>query len=166
MNIFNNIESLKEADFTGFKTVEELWNNRSDIPKEKGVYVVINPDFQKPEFINPGVGGFFKNRNPNVSIEELQRNLVQDSPVVYIGKAGSSAGNATLHSRIGQYLQFGRGKKVGHWGGRLIWQFKNHRDLIFCWKLTPENDPRKIEMSLIDEYRRQYGKLPFANLAG
>ena len=113
---FNDLSSLKKNGFTGFKTIHDLWNDRSDIPKEMGVYLVINPNYKNPGFINPGVGGFFKNKNPNVSIFELEHNLVPNSLVVYIGKAGSTTGSATLYSRIGQYLRFGQSKKVGHWG--------------------------------------------------
>ncbi len=161
---FNDVNSLKENGFTGFKSVNELWNNRSDIPKERGVYLVLNPNSQNPGFINPGVGGFFKNRNPNVPIEELKRNFVPASLVTYIGKAGSTTGNATLHSRLGQYLRFGQGKKVGHWGGRLIWQLENHPDLLLCWKPTPGEEPRDLERNFISSFINQFSMLPFANL--
>ena len=163
---FNSIDSLRKNGFTGFKTVKELWNDRSDIPKEKGVYLVFNLNNKKPEYINPGVGGFFKNRNPNISLNGLENSNVTGSLVVYIGKAGSLTGNATLYSRIGQYLRFGQGKKVGHWGGRLIWQLKNHNDLLICWKPTPSEEPRNIETKLISYFRNQFGELPFANLVG
>jgi len=161
---FNNIESLKKIGFRGFKSIKQLRANRTVIPKEKGVYLVLNPDHQNTAFIFPGSGGFFKGKNPNVTVEELKRNLVPDSLTVYIGKAGSLTGDATLFSRIGQYLRFGEGKKVGHWGGRYIWQLKNHEDLIFCWMPTPDDDPREIESDLITLYTNVFGKLPYANL--
>ncbi|RLD84403.1 MAG: hypothetical protein DRJ10_01305 [Bacteroidetes bacterium] len=161
---FNSIEDLKRNGFKGFKKVNDLWNNRSDIPKEKGVYLVLDPNFNKPEYIIPGVGGFFKNRNPNVPNAELERNFVPNSLVVYIGKAGSLTGNATLHSRLGQYLRFGQGKKVGHWGGRYIWQLKKYQELIFCWKPTPGVEPRNVEVSIMNNYSDQFYMRPFANL--
>ena len=163
---FNNIEDIRRNGFTGFVTVTELWTDKSCIPRMKGVYLVIDPTFKKTEFINPGVGGFFNVKDPNVSIEELKINHVENSQVLYIGKAGSPAGQATLSSRLGQYLRFGETKNVGHWGGRLIWQLKNHRALIFCWKPTPNDDPRKIEKQLLSEYIKQFGAMPFANLVG
>tara|TARA_R110002072_G_scaffold136026_2_gene277862 strand:+ start:802 stop:1299 length:498 start_codon:yes stop_codon:yes gene_type:complete len=161
---FNNIDDLKKNGFTGFKTVKELWIDKSSIPKIKGVYLVINPTFKKTKFINPGVGGFFKGKNPNISISELKQNHVDDSQVVYIGKAGSPTGQATLHSRLGQYLRFGQTKNVGHWGGRLIWQLENHNDLLFCWKETPNDDPREIEKLLLKNFISQFQMRPFANL--
>lgn len=163
---FNDINEIKKNGFSGFKTVKELWNDKSCIPKIKGVYLVINPSFIKTEYINPGVGGFFKGKDPNVPLTELKANQVEFSQVVYIGKAGSPTGQATLDSRLGQYLRFGQTKNVGHWGGRLIWQLKNHTDLVFCWKLTPTNDPREIEKQLLNKFIMQFGKRPFANLTG
>lgn len=163
---FNNNIHLREYGFSGFKPIHKLWIDRSSIPKAKGVYLVINPSFKNTAFIDPGVGGFFKGKDPNVPIKELERNLVQGSQVVYIGKAGSPTGKATLHSRLGQYLRFGQGKKVGHWGGRLIWQLKNHSDLIFCWKVTPDEDPREVEKQLLKDFVNQFESRPFANLTG
>ena len=163
---FNDISEITENGFSGFKTVSALWIDKSCIPKIKGVYLVINPTYEKTEFINPGVGGFFKGKDPNVSLAELKSNHVKNSQVVCIGKAGSPTGQATLNSRLGQYLRFGETKNVGHWGGRLIWQLKNHSDLIFCWKPTPKEDPREVEKQLLYEYIKQFNTRPFANLTG
>jgi len=163
---FNNKEILIEAGYGGLKSIKDLWFNRTVIPIVKGVYLVINPAFQQTEFINPGVGGFFKGKDPNISISELEKNHIDDSQVVYIGKAGSPTNKATLNSRIGQYLRFGLGKNVGHWGGRLIWQLKNYENLIFCWKPTPNTDPKIIKKQLLNELINQFGARPFANLTG
>ncbi len=162
---FNSISAIKKNGFKGFKTVQELWSNRESIPKEKGVYLIIDADPEHAEFLSQGVGGYFKGKNPNVSINELALNVVSGVKVVYIGKAGSLAGKATLNSRIGQYLRFGQTKSVGHWGGRYIWQLKNHPNLIFCWKLTA-HDPREIERQLLKDFVKQHHKRPFANLTG
>ena len=161
---FNDVNKLKEYGFTGLKTVQELWLVRSSIPKMMGVYMVINPSWNKPEYISPGVGGFFKGKDPNVLLKELKVHYVENAKVVYIGKAGGNTSKATLHSRIRQYLRFGQGKNVGHWGGRLIWQIKHHQDLVFCWKPTPDKDPRQIEKELLDIFSAQFQRMPFANL--
>lgn len=117
------------------------------------------------EFINPGVGGFFKGKDPNVDIPQLKDKYV-DSTVVYIGKAGSSSSKATLFSRLGQYLGFGQTKNIGHYGGRYIWQLKNHEDLLFCWKPLNEEEPIVLEKELLSLFKEEFGKLPFANLVG
>jgi hypothetical protein len=146
--------------------VKELWINRTCIPKIKGVYLVINPSFRQAEYITPGVGGFFKGKDPNVPITMITLKEVANSQVIYIGKAGSPSGNATLNSRLDQYLKFGQTKNIGHWGGRYIWQLKNYTDLIICWKETQNEDPREVEKLLLRMFITQFGKSPFANLVG
>ena len=163
---FNSREEIEKYGFQGFRTVSELWQDKSSIPKIRGVYLIIDPNFEKIEFLSTGVGGFFKGKDPNVSISELKSNVVPKSHVIHIGKAGSPTGQATLYSRLGQYLNFGQTKNIGHWGGRYIWQIKRHSDLIFCWKPTPTDDPREIEKQLLSKYIKDFGKRPFANLTG
>lgn len=133
--------------------------------RPKVVYLVLNPSYEKPEYLEIGTGGHFKGKDPNVLIEELQRNWVENSLVVYIGKAGSETSKATLNSRLKQYFGFGQGKNVGHWGGRLIWQLKNCNDLILCWKPLSAEDPRTVENNLIKKFVSEFSQRPFANLA-
>lgn len=160
---FKNIEQIKEAGFVGFKKMKELFADNSTIPDIKGVYLILNPS-KSAEFLTVGTGGHFKGKNPNVEIDLLIKNWVDDTIVVYIGKAGKEGSGATLKSRLCQYFDFGKGKKVGHWGGRFIWQLKNSSDLLVCWKVLPDVDPRKKESQLINEFVSEYSKLPFANL--
>ena len=155
---------MKEFDFIGFETIDTLMLYEcSQVPKQKGIYFVLN---QEPSnFLQNSVGGHFKGKNPTVSINELKNNLVEDTLVVYIGKAGGSNSRATLHSRLKQYMRFGEGEPVGHWGGRLIWQLENHRELTVCYKTLANSEPREEEKKLILEFESIYGKIPFANLA-
>lgn len=160
-----NINEIKKSGFEGFKKISELKVNSTIIPKIKGVYLVLRPDNNKVEFVEKGTGGFFKNRNPNVGISELTESWIEDAQIVYIGKAGGENSSATLQSRLKQYLNFGRGKKVGHWGGRYIWQIKSIDDYIICWKELPNDEPRIIEIKLMDLFNQKFHTLPFANLA-
>ena len=60
---------------------------------------------------------------------------------------------------------FGQGKPVGHWGGRLIWQLEDAKDLIVCWKVLEKEEPREEEKKMIQAFKKQHeGKRPFANL--
>lgn len=60
---------------------------------------------------------------------------------------------------------FGQGKPVSHWGGRLIWQLEDAKDLIVCWKVLEKEEPRNVEKEMIQEFKEQHkGKRPFANL--
>lgn len=111
---FNNIDELKKVGFQGFRTMQQLFVDSSQLPAIKGVYLVLNLDKKIPSFLQVGCGGHFKGRNPNVSIEELERNWIDNTLVVYIGKAGSDNGSATLKSRLRQHFSFGQGKNVGH----------------------------------------------------
>jgi hypothetical protein len=162
---FSTIDEMKAAGFSGFVKMKDLFTDSSTIPREKGVYMVFLPKMEAPKFLETGSGGFFKGKNPNIPVGVLKSNWVNDTLVVYIGKAGKEGGGATLQSRLRQYLRFGQSHAVGHWGGRLIWQLQNAPELIVCWKALPEADPREAEATLIDGFREIYGNRPFANLA-
>lgn len=159
---FNDIEELKQNDFKGFISIEKLWENNSIIPNTQGVYLVLNKNKNDIRFLETGVGGFYQNHNPNVSIDILTSEFVPNSLVVYIGKANN------LRNRIRQYLSFGNGNNAPHRGGKYIWQLENHKDLLFCWKeLSKNENPKSIESQLIINYKKQFNnKRPFANLQG
>jgi len=161
---FNNISDIKKAGFEGFKTMKDLFIDNSVLPSKKGVYLILNTDATLPAFLIKGTGGFFKGRDPNVSVELLNTSWVDQALVVYIGKAGSENGSATLKSRLNQYFGFGQGKNIGHWGGRFIWQLASSSKLVVCWKQLPDQNPREYEKELIANFIKQFGKRPFANL--
>lgn len=165
MNFEYEKQRLVGLGFTGFTTISELVANIDVVPQLPGVYVVMRNNANQPEFLTQGTGGFFKEKNPNVSIDELKRNWVDDTSVLYIGKAGSLKGSATLRSRLRQYMQFGQGKAVGHYGGQYIWQLQDAKDLVVCWKVTLDDEPRVVEKQMIEEFKAAHGgKRPFANL--
>ena len=157
---FRTIEELKKSGFSGFIKISDLRKNNSVIPQQMGVYMIVRESVKDPVFLETGSGGHFKGKNPNVTLGELKRNCV-----VYIGKAGSVSSRATLRSRLLQYLKFGDGMPVGHWGGRYIWQLEDHEDLLMCWKPLSGTDPSEYESNLIDAFRQIYGDRPFANLS-
>ena len=176
---YRTIEDLKKAGFEGFCSVEKLRDDLSDIPAVQGVYMVVYQGDRMPEFLVVGTGGLKRKKdkngklkitNPNVAVSELKSNWVADTCVVYIGKAGGVNKNgkkskSTLNKRISDYLDFGNGEPVGHWGGRYIWQIKEAKKLLFCWKATPRSNPEEVEKELIAEFKLLHGdKRPFANL--
>jgi hypothetical protein len=154
---FKSIDAIQAAGFTGFKKMGDLFQDNSTIPSAPGVYMVLNLDGD-PVFLAKGTGGYFKEKEPNVTVSELKSNWVDDTMVVYIGKAND------LKSRLKQYFNFGQGKNAPHYGGRYIWQLGNSRDLIICWKITPTEEPRQVEFQLIQAFIAAYGKRPYANL--
>lgn len=164
INFKNDVVStLKKLGFQGFETIENVYIDLSVIPKTKGVYIIYSENII-PNFEVMGTGGFFKQKNPNVSLDDLNQNWVNRSSILYIGKAGSLAGSATLYSRLKQYFDFGYGKAVGHYGGRYIWQIKNPYKSKVCWLPTPNQEPREIEKTLIQQFVTQFEQRPFANL--
>jgi hypothetical protein len=154
------IEGLKNTGFKGFIRIGSLKSQGCDsIPRVRGFYVVLRDSKGKPIFLNESIGGHFKNRIPTISLQELEQNWVNGAITLYIGQTGT-----TLFERIRMYINFGKGKKVPHWGGRLIWQLANSDDLIIAWKPVLDGDPEQVETEMIGEFRSVYGKRPFANL--
>jgi len=165
---FKTIESLRQIGFEGFVPISDLWKDHPVIPDIKGVYMVVRTRNAAPEFLAKGTGGFYKGKDPNVSLDTLQTNWVSGTCVVYIGQAGGIRGGkqstSTLRKRLKQYLCFGQGKPGGHQGGCYIWQLKDAANLLFCWMPLPKDDPRTVERELITEFKKQYDRQrPFAN---
>ena len=157
---FKSIDGVKKEGFMDFNKISELRTGDRKIPQIPGVYFVLNPNNENAEFLEVGSGGHFKGRNPNVPIAELKFKHVKNTVLVYIGKADN------LGKRIGQLLKFGRGMNVGHYGGRYLWQLKNHEDLVICYIPSFSEDPRELEKKYIRDFEKQYGKKPFANIKG
>jgi hypothetical protein len=160
---FGTIDGIRRSGFDGFVTVMDLQGGSCcQVPNEPGVYLILRPDMKAPDFRRPGTGGLFKGKDPNVEIDKLRKKWIEQALVLYIGKAGLEA---TLRSRLKQYMDFGQKIPIGHWGGRYIWQLQNSRDLLVCWKVTPTGAlPRDEEQKLIVEFERLHGIPPFANL--
>jgi hypothetical protein len=87
----------------------------------------------------------------------LESNWIHGAEVVYIGKADN------LRRRLRQFAQFGAGKPIGHWGGRLIWQLARSTEFLVAWRETPGELPKKVETTMLAEFRAGYRQPPFAN---
>jgi len=129
----------------------------------KGLYFVYYEGVGRPSFLEIGTGGFFKGKDPNVSISELNSRWVDDSDILYIGQT-----NRTLYERIDEYMKFGQGKAIGHVGGCLIWQIEESRKLRLRWMIWPKDSkidlkPEQEEKRLLRVFKNEYGKYPFAN---
>ncbi|MBT4361920.1 MAG: hypothetical protein HOD11_13230 [Candidatus Marinimicrobia bacterium] len=163
---YNSIASIQEEGFKGFETIGSMMQNAcQNVPHIQGVYFVLNQNHIK-DFLEESTGGWFKKKNPSVEQNVLEQNWVNDAIVLNMGKAGGSSSSATLNSRLKQYMNFGQGKPVGHWGGRLIWQLSTSSDLVICWKELLDDEPREVEKAYIQDFIHEFGKRPFANLTG
>lgn len=154
-------DALRAAGFSGFVTFRELLDGRiSTAPSAPGVYVVIRTASERPTYRGTSVGGWFKGRDPSVAAAILEAKWVDECGVLYIGKAD------VLQRRLREYARFGAGERVGHWGGRYIWQLADSDDLIVAWRRAPEGaTARQVETELLQQFRVAYGRLPFANIA-
>lgn len=152
------IEDLKNDSFEGFIAIEKLKDDRSMVPQKPGVYFVLRLCETEPKFLEIGTGGFFKQKNPNVPIEKLKNKWLECEPILYVGKAEN------LNNRLSLYMKFGQHQNVGHWGGRYIWQLADANDLIVCWKVLNNVNPRNYEKDFLEKFYEIKGKLPFANL--
>lgn len=159
MSKIDGIDLNKFSALVSIKKLQE--SNCAEVPSAKGVYLVIGEKFERPEFLKKSEGGWFKGKNPSCPIKFLEEKWVKSAKVLYVGKASSQKG---LKQRLRQYLQFGQGRRVGHRGGRLIWQLKNNKQLFICWQEVGRADPRHIESNLIRAFTNVYGVRPFANL--
>lgn len=123
------------------------------------MYAVLRETDQAPRFLDANPGGRFKDRDPTVPVSTLSSKWVKGAQTLYIGKGDN------LQRRLKQYARFGRCEKVGHWGGRYIWQLADSEDLLVCWKrCNPEVSARALETELLEAFVARYGKLPFANI--
>ncbi|RWA68668.1 hypothetical protein [Mesorhizobium sp.] len=147
--------ALERTGFVGWIPFADV--RSSMCPITAGVYVVTCDVEDHITFADKSSGGWFKGRDPSVTPEALAANWVDGAEVVYIGKAD------VLQRRLREFAEFGAGKSVGHWGGRLIWQLANVANLRLGWKETPNEDPGVVEAELIRQFRLNYGKPPFAN---
>lgn len=140
-------------------TFKELSANAfQEIPSRPGVYFVCVSRGFKQEFIDPGTGGHFRGRNPNVRPKTLDNKWVDGAEKIYIGRS------TDLKHRIRLFHNFGNGGAVAKWGGRYIWQIKNAmNELSVSWDEDP--NPKKRERMEIEKFKDEHkGKLPFANL--
>ena len=148
---------LEAGGFGGWVTFEALTGPLAEVPQTGGVYVVVQAAGAQPDFLDSNPGGRFKRRDPTVDAGALEMNWVDGAEVVYIGKADN------LRRRLRQFAQFGAGKPIGHWGGRLIWQLALSTELLVAWRETPGEVPKEVETRMLAEFRADYGKPPFAN---
>ena len=157
-------QELLELGFAGFKTVLELMNSCKDIPKEMGVYVVLREKNEKPVILDERPFDCQEDKYPSYAKSELEAKWVDGTQIVYIGKAGGSNQKTGLHKRLSTYIRFGKGQKAAHGGGRSIWQLGDAKELVVCWRVLSEEEPRCVEEKMISEFRELHsGMRPFAN---
>jgi hypothetical protein len=153
--------SLRHAGFTGWVPWSQCPEALTAIPSAAGgVYVIFRVAASSPSFLERSAAGSFEGVDPTVPLSSLEANWVSGASVVYIGKAN----HGRLRRRLEEFVRFGRGRPIGHRGGRLIWQLADAEDLLVTWRIMPlDAEPLREETRLRNLFRSAYGKPPFAN---
>ena len=161
-----DVALLRETGFFGFHSVSHLQRTRClDVPVERGVYAIVRDTDLPPEFMEKSVGGWYRQKDPSVPVEELKASWVDGAQVIYIGRARGPGVRNLLQQRVKRLVRFGQGKAIAHLGGRYVWQLRDHVALRVAWRPAAEDeDPATTEASMLAEFKARHGKLPFANL--
>lgn len=156
-------QGLQKVGFTGFVPFADL--PAAGVPDAAGVYVVLREASGAPEFLASSPAGKFKGRDPSVTPERLRDNWVDSVGVVYIGKASAATPRRGLRRRLEEYRRHGTGQRVGHWGGRFVWQLADSAELLVAWRPSVAGvDAAAEESALLSAFVQSCGVLPFANL--
>lgn len=149
--------------FAGWITFAEL--PFADVPRGPGVYVIVRPSDEPPDFLGESPAGHWKGKDPTLPVEELEARWVAGERIVYIGKANAGRrGRRGLRKRLDEYRRYGAGERVGHWGGRRIWQLADHADLLVAWRETPDAHAAPTESAMLAAFETRHDRLPFANM--
>lgn len=156
--------ALDLSSFTGWVPFAAL--PTADVPTGPGVYVVVRPSAEPPNFLEVSPAGHFKGKDPTEAVAALEALWVPGAHVVYIGKANLGAtGRRGLRKRLNEFRRSGAGEPVAHSGGRRIWQLTDHAELLVGWRVTDDADADGTETQMIAAFRDHYGARPFANMA-
>ena len=165
--MFTSVATLHTAGFSGFMSVTTLLDTRlAAVPAVAGVYAIVRDTTSPPVFLPTSNAGMLKGRNPSLAVAELEDAWVQNTCVLYLGKAGGVGNQATLRRRLSAYLRHGRGTGAPHWGGRAIWQLADAADLLVAWRVLTDEEPRTVERAMLKRFSDQFGRRPFANRTG
>ncbi|WP_426997378.1 hypothetical protein [Pseudarthrobacter sp. N5] len=156
-------KTLTQDGFTGFRSFAALEIMR--VPQAPGIFAVLKPEGFEPRYLSKSTAGTFKKKDPSLTEAALAAEWVADADILYVGKASAgSKGNRGLRKQVQEFVDFGRGRPVVHWDGRLLWQLADSQSLVVAWKELPPAEVNAAESSYHAEFRRIYGRLPFANL--
>jgi hypothetical protein len=151
--------------FEGFNSLEYYEKHLSEIPLERGVYIILCSKGMQPIFNEKSCAGSFRERKPDVSIKLLMSNWVQGTEVLFIGQAGRKMKSMTLRKKIKRLICYGHGKNVAHFQGRYIWQLVDPFKLLLAWSSFKDNEEIPTNYSLIESFLNLHNSDPFANLA-
>lgn len=159
-----SIAFLDGEGFEGFRTVAQLYaDGCEEIPNLRGIFAVVRESLDPPLFMPKSTAAHFRDTDPTIPVAELETRWVPGAQILCFGRARGPGVRSLLKQRIKRYLRFGHGRHVAHWGGRAIWQLRDHSALRIAWKPTPKDDPARAEDEYQHRFETHYGTPPFAN---
>ncbi len=140
--------------------LSDLEKDLKQVIDKPGIYRIFWKDGEMPEFRTDICGG---TRNDPVSEEKLKNKWIKGKNLIYIGQT-----KRTLRKRIYELVGYGMNLTNNHRGGRYMWQIKNiwEHATIELEKCEKCENPKAEEKKLLADFKKKYGKLPFANLIG
>lgn len=132
----------------------------------RGVYILVYTGKTMPDFVYPSPATkIFKGepKDPSVSKGKLKDKWVPGADILYIGKAGKTQYEGkTLKKRLEEHIKFWGGKDARAWGGRIIAQISNYKNLeVWCLECDKPIETEKYLRNKV--FFGIYKKLPFAN---
>ncbi len=156
---------LESRGFTGFVANGQLHAERAGrVPDATGVYALVRESHAPAEFLPRSTAPAWRGEDPTRPVDDLAQRWVMGAQLLYVGVAPGAGVRARLQQRIKRLLRFGHGRVVAHWGGRRVWQLRDHAVVRVAW--WPCDDPRAEARRLVDAFVQAYGAPPFANDPG
>jgi len=155
--VWRGLGCVKER-FDNYCLIKSLYENHcTEIPKKKGLYIVIKPVEIAAVFCEETVAiAKFKGKSMLYDVADLEEKFKRsDQEILYIGSA------INLYKRIKQLIDYGYNGKTGHRGERTLWQMENYKK--FKLGLLQCEDPISEKKKFLQEYFQVYDVLPVAN---
>jgi hypothetical protein len=155
--------ALENASLVGWHRFADILQHLQAIPTSAGgVYVVFREATDPPTFLERSPAARWRG-DPTEDVAVLAERWIKGVGVVNIGKAK----HGQLRKRLRAYHSFGSGKSGRHSGGRYIWQLADAGECLVAWREEPiDIVPRDVEEAMIADFRKEFGKRPFANIVG
>ncbi len=146
--------------------LSDLEKDLKQVIEKPGIYRIFWKDGEMPEFRTDICGG--TRNDPVKDLKKLEDKWVDGECCIYIGKVEYGKRRRTLRIRISELIKYGRRSGNNHRGGRYMWQIRDIWDHVTIeWEKCEEcENPKEKEKKLLADFKKKYGKLPFANLIG
>jgi len=83
-----SIAFLKSEGFEGFRTVSQLNADRcEELPNIRGIYAIVRESLEPPQFMAKSAAARFRDTDPTLPIDELEKLWVPAAQILYFGRA-------------------------------------------------------------------------------